>query len=101
MNGTPDLKKVSTSIVERSNLSIRMGNRRLTRLTNAFSKKMANHRHAMSFYFMVYNFVKIHSSLKCSPAMAAGVTNTLWSIEDIAMMADTTQNKVVTEPAST
>ena len=89
VNGNPDLKNVSTSIVERSNLSIRMGNRRFTRLTNAFSKKMENHMHAMSFYFMVYNFVKIHSSVKCSPAMAAGVTNTLWSIEDIVMMADT------------
>ena len=101
VNGNPDLKNVSTSIVERSNLSIRMGNRRFTRLTNAFSKKMENHMHAMSFYFMVYNFVKIHSSVKCSPAMAAGVTNTLWSIEDIVMMADTMQNEVVTEPAAT
>ena len=69
VNGNPDLKKVSTSIVERSNLSIRMGNRRFTRLTNAFSKKLENHMHAMSFYFMVYNFVKIHSSIKTTPAM--------------------------------
>lgn len=89
VNGNPDPKHISTSIVERSNLSLRMGNRRLTRLTNAFSKKMENHMHAMSFYFMVYNFVRVHSSVRCSPAMAAGVATTLWSMEDIVMMADT------------
>lgn len=101
VNGNPDIKKVSTSIVERANLSMRMGNRRLTRLTNAFSKKMENHMHAMSFYFMVYNFVRIHASVKCSPAMAAGVTDTLWSMEDIVMMADTMgSTNLVTEPES-
>jgi IS1 family transposase len=89
VNGDPDIKRVSTSIVERSNLSLRMGNRRFTRLTNAFSKKLANHMHAISFYFMVYNYVKVHSSLRVSPAMAAGITNTLWSMEDIVMMSDT------------
>lgn len=88
-NGSPDLAKASTSIVERSNLSLRMGNRRFTRLTNAFSKKMANHMHAISFYFMVYNFVKIHKSIKTTPAMEAGVTDFLWSMEDVAMLADT------------
>lgn len=87
--GSPDLDKISTSHVERSNLTLRMGSRRFTRLANAFSKKFENHMHAVSFYFMVYNFVKVHSSERCSPAMAAGVTNTLWSIEDIVMMADT------------
>jgi hypothetical protein len=76
-------------VERRSNLSIRMGNRRLTRLTNAFSKKMENHMHAMSFYFMVYNFVKIHSSIKTTPAMEAGVTDILWSMEDIVLMAET------------
>ncbi len=89
VNGNPDKKHISTSIVERSNLSLRMSNRRFTRLTNAFSKKLANHMHAISFYFMVYNFVKIHSSVKCSPAMAAGVANTLWDIKDIVMMSET------------
>jgi len=89
VNGKPDLRHASTSHVERANLSMRMGMRRFTRLTNAFSKKIENHMHAISFYFMVYNFVKIHSAVKCSPAMAAGVTDTLWSIEDIVMMADT------------
>lgn len=66
-----------------------MGNRRLTRLTNAFSKKLENHMHAMSFFFMVYNFARVHGSLRVSPAMAAGVTDTLWTIEDIVMMSET------------
>jgi IS1 family transposase len=91
VNGTPDKAHISTSHVERANLSMRMGMRRFTRLTNAFSKKIENHMHAVSFYFMVYNFVKVHSSVKCSPAMAAGVTDTLWSMRDIVMMADTTE----------
>jgi len=89
VNGDPDMGKVSTSIIERSNLSLRMGNRRFTRLTNAFSKKMANHMHAISFYFMVYNFVKIHKSIKTTPAMEAGVTDFLWSMEDIVMLTET------------
>lgn len=89
VNGDPAKKHVSTSYVERANLSIRMNMRRFTRLTNGFTKKFENHMHAFSFYMMVYNYVKIHSSVKCSPAMAAGVTQTLWSIEDIVMMADT------------
>ena len=69
VSGNPDKALISTSLVERANLSMRMGNRRLTRLTNAFSKKLTNHRRAMSFYFMVYNFGKIHSSIKTTPAM--------------------------------
>lgn len=89
VNGKPDVNKASTSIVERSNLSLRMGNRRFTRLTNSFSKKMENHMHAISFYFMVYNFVKIHKSIKTTPAMEAGITDFLWSMEDIAMLAET------------
>lgn len=89
VNGNPDMAKASTSIVEHSNLSLRMGNRRFTRLTNAFSKKLENHMHAISFYFMVYNFVKIHKSIKTTPAMEAGVTDFLWSMEDIVMMPDT------------
>jgi IS1 family transposase len=89
VSGHPNIRDISTSLVERTNLSIRMSNRRLTRLTNAFSKKMANHMHAMSFYFMVYNFVKVHGSIKTTPAMEAGVTNFLWSMEDIVLMAET------------
>jgi IS1 family transposase len=87
--GNPDIDQVSTSHVERANLSMRMGMRRFTRLTNAFSKKLENHMHAVSFYFMVYNFVKIHKTIKTTPAMEAGVTSFLWDMEDIVMMMDT------------
>jgi IS1 family transposase len=87
--GKPDKKHISTSHVERANLSMRMGMRRFTRLTNAFSKKLENHMHAISFYFMVYNFVKIHQSIKTTPAMEAGVTDFLWSMEDIVLMTET------------
>lgn len=88
IEGNPDPKHVSTSYVERSNLSIRMGTRRLTRLTNAFSKKAENHAHAMAIYFVHYNFVRIHQTLRVSPAMAAGVSKTLWSLQDIVRVID-------------
>jgi IS1 family transposase len=85
VTGDPDMAHVSTSYVERHNLSIRMGNRRFTRLTNAFSKKIDNHVHALALFFCHYNFCRQHKSLnKLSPAMAAGITETLWSLEDIA-----------------
>ena len=87
--GKPDETHISTSHVERANLSMRMGMRRFTRLTNAFSKKLENHMHAVSFYFMVYNFVKIHKTIETTPAMEAGVTSYLWSMEDIVMMTET------------
>ena len=87
--GRPDEAHISTSHVERTNLSMRMGMRRFTRLTNAFSKKLENHMHAVSFYFMAYNFVKIHKTIKTTPAREAGVTTYLWSMEDIVMMMDT------------
>jgi IS1 family transposase len=87
--GSPDMDKISTSHVERSNLTLRMGSRRFTRLTNAFSKKFENHMHAVSFYFMVYNFVKVHGTVKTTPAIAAGVTPVRWTMEDIVTMADT------------
>jgi IS1 family transposase len=86
--GKPDPKHISTSFAERQNLSMRMGLRRFTRLTNAFSKKLENHIHAISIYFMHYNFVRIHQSLRVTPAMAAGVSDTLWSLEDIVRMMD-------------
>ena len=89
----PDL--VSTSHVERANLSMRMNMRRFTRLTNGFSKKIENHMHAVSFFFMVYNFCKAHGTTKKTPAGAAGVSAFQWTIEDIVMMADT----VTFEPA--
>jgi hypothetical protein len=89
MIGIPFPDQLSTSHVERANLSMRMGMRRFTRLTNAFSKKIENHMHAISFYFMVYNFVKVHGSVKTTPAIAAGVTSIKWTMEDIVNMADT------------
>jgi len=86
--GDPDESKASTSHVERANLTMRMGMRRFTRLTNAHSKKYANHLYALALFFMHYNFVRVHKSLRMSPAMAAGVINTLWSMEDIAERID-------------
>jgi IS1 family transposase len=88
VEGNPDPKHVSTSFVERQNLNIRMGNRRMTRLTNAFSKKAANHTHMMAIYFMHYNFVRIHQTLKITPAMAAGVTDKLWEMADMVKVLE-------------
>ena len=86
--GDPDGAHVSTSYVERSNLTMRMHMRRFTRLTNAFSKKVENHAHAVALHMMFYNFVRIHKTLRITPAMAAGVTDRLWEIEDIAMLVE-------------
>lgn len=87
IQGKPDIKAVSTSFVERQNLTMRMGMRRFTRLTNAFSKKLQNHEYALALYFMHYNFVRPHKTLANpyprTPAMAAGLTNRMWTIEDI------------------
>ena len=81
--GDPDAKHISTSYVERQNLTMRMSMRRFTRLTNAFSKKIENHVAALALHYMYYNFVRIHQTLRVTPAMAAGVTDRLWSIEDL------------------
>jgi IS1 family transposase len=86
IEGKPDPKHISTSYSERNNLNIRMHSRRMTRLTNAFSKKIANHEYAMALHFLYYNFVRIHKTLKMTPAMAAGVTKRLWEIGDIVDM---------------
>lgn len=88
VEGRPDLSQVSTSHVERMNLSIRMQNRRFTRLTNGFSKKLDNHIHALALYFAFYNFCRIHKSLRVTPAMAAGITDCLWSLDDIVAKID-------------
>ncbi len=88
VEGNPDIAHVSTSHVERMNLSIRMQNRRFTRLTNAFSKKLDNHIHALALYFAFYNFCRIHKSLRVTPAMAAGITDRLWSLDDIVAKID-------------
>jgi IS1 family transposase len=88
VTGTPDKKHISTSYVERQNLNMRMGMRRFTRLTNAFSKKIENHCHSLALYFLYYNFVRIHKTLKTSPAMAAGVSDRLWDMADIVALID-------------
>lgn len=74
---------MSTSYVERQNLTMRMGMRRYTRLTNAFSKKVENHRHATALHFLHYNFARIHQTLRCTPAMEAGVANHPWTVDEI------------------
>lgn len=90
--GDPDMDKVSTSYVERQNLTMRMGMRRFTRLTNAFSKRVENLAHAVSLHFLYYNFARPHSALKerypRTPAMAAGVADHIWSLEEIAALLD-------------
>jgi len=86
--GFPKVEDISTSYVERQNLSMRMGMRRFTRLTNAFSKKVENHAHTIAIYFMHYNFVRIHQTLRCTPAMEAGVTDRLWSMDDLVGMLE-------------
>jgi IS1 family transposase len=93
VEGNPDEKYVSTSYVERSNLTMRMHMRRFTRLTNAFSKKVENHAHAVALHMMYYNFVRIHKTLRVTPAMEAGVTNRLWDIADIAMLVEKAEAK--------
>lgn len=88
VTGKPNGDHVSTSYVERQNLTMRMSMRQFTRLTNAFSKKVENHMHAISLHYMYYNFGRIHQSLKVTPAMEAGITDHIWSLEEIAALAD-------------
>lgn len=88
VTGKPDRKQISTSYVERQNLTMRMSMRRFTRLTNGFSKKVENHVHALSLYFMYYNFCRIHQTLRITPAMKAGVTDHIWDIKDIISLLD-------------
>lgn len=91
ISGQPDLAAVSTSYVERQNLTMRMSMRRFTRLTNAFSKKLENHVHAIALHFMNYNFCRVHGSLAGTPAMAAGVTDRLWEVGDIVDLVRSAQ----------
>ncbi len=86
--GDPDRQHISTSYVERQNLTMRMGMRRFTRLTNGFSKKLENHAAAVALHFMHYNFARIHMTLRCTPAMEAGLTDHVWSLEEIAKLLD-------------
>jgi len=86
INGFPNENEVSTSYVERQNLTMRMQNRRFTRLTNAFSKKIENLEHSVALHFMHYNFARIHKTLRVTPAMEAGLSDHVWSIEEIARL---------------
>jgi len=83
VSGNPDPEHVSTSYVERSNLTVRMGNRRFTRLTNGFSKKVDNHRHMIALFFFYYNFCRTHPTLRVTPAMESGLTDHIWSLEEM------------------
>lgn len=89
IQGNPDTKEISTSYVERQNLTMRMSMRRFTRLTNAFTKKVENHCHALALYFMYYNFVRIHKTLRVTPAMEAGLTDHVWTFEEILAILET------------
>ena len=93
INGKPDKRHVSTSYVERQNLTMRMSMRRFTRLTNAFSKKVENLEHAVALHFMNYNFCRIHQTLQITPAMEAGVTDNLWNIADIVTLIEERESK--------
>jgi IS1 family transposase len=86
--GAPDEAHISTSHVERQHLTMRMSMRRFTRLTNGFSKKTANHEHAVALHFMRYNFARIHQTLRVTPAMEEGVADTVWTVEDITRLIE-------------
>jgi IS1 family transposase len=94
--GSPDYEHVSTSFVERQNLTMRMSMRRFTRLTNGFSKKIEIHGHAVALHFMYYNFVRVHKTLRVTPAMEAGIADHVWSFEELVALLDA---KVVTQAA--
>jgi hypothetical protein len=83
VSGNPDPKHVSTSFVERQNLTMRMSMRRFTRLTNAFSKKIENLEHAVALHFMYYNFCRVHQTLRVTPAMEAGLSDHVWTLEEL------------------
>jgi len=85
--GKPDPAHISTSFVERQNLTMRMGMRRFTRLTNAFSKKVENHAYQVALHFMHYNFCRVHKTLRVTPAMEAGISDHIWSLEELASLA--------------
>jgi IS1 family transposase len=92
--GDPDLAHISTSFAERHNLSVRMSIRRYTRLTNAFSRKIENHAAAVALYYFAYNFIKIHGTLRTTPAMAAGVTDRLWEVSDLVALLEASERQL-------
>jgi hypothetical protein len=93
IEGKPDEKHISTSFVERSNLTVRMHNRRFTRLTNGFSKKLENHAYSVALFVMYYNFCKIHKTLRVTPAMEAGVSDRVWDVVDIVKLIEGAEPK--------
>jgi IS1 family transposase len=94
ISGTPDHNHVSTSICERQNLTMRMSMRRFTRLTNGYSKKLENLEHNVALYFMNYNFCRIHHTLRCTPAMEAGVSNHVWDLSEVVALIDAAEESV-------
>ena len=94
VSGNPDRNLISTSYVERQNLTMRMSMRRFTRLTNAHSKKIENHRHAVALHFMYYNFCRIHSSLRVTPAMEMGIANHVWTLEELVELIEGNEERV-------
>jgi IS1 family transposase len=94
--GNPDYEHVSTSYVERQNLTMRMSMRRFTRLTNGFSKKIENHGHAVALHFMYYNFVRVHKTLRVTPAMEAGIADHAWSMEELIALLDSKTRSLTT-----
>jgi hypothetical protein len=95
VSGNPDPNHVSTSFVERQNLTMRMSMRRFTRLTNAFSKKIDNHRHAVALYFVYYNFCRVHQTIRVTPAMEAGIADRVWTLEELVGLLDRKANEAV------
>lgn len=93
LKGNPDPRHISTSFVERQNLTMRMSMRRFTRLTNGFSKKQENHAHAVAIHFLHYNFARIHKTLRITPAMAAGLADNVWSMEEVIGLLDAAEKK--------
>jgi IS1 family transposase len=99
-HGSPDLAAASTSYVERQNLTLRMRNRRFTRLTNAFSKKLENHEHAVALYFFAYNFIFRHGTLRMPPALKAGVADHWWTYEELVELIDRAEAEKKNPPAN-
>ena len=93
--GTPNPKHINTSYVERANLTMRMGMRRYTRLTNAFSKKVSNHEAMTNLHFTYYNLCRVHQTLKVTPAMEAGVTDTVWTVEDLVGLLEAKEAAII------
>jgi hypothetical protein len=95
VNGRPEAEHISTSYVERQNLTMRISMRRFTRLTNAFSKKLDNHRWAIALHYMHYNFCRVHKTLRVTPAMEAGVASHVWEIEEIVSLLENKSSEKV------